>query len=97
MQPTPGVLLNPPRTAEPVDTVPERRALYAFCTKSFSTPPSMSTLRRVARPSPSVSVAVKASGSVGSSTRVMSGEATSSPMRSANSERPFSTASPSSV
>ncbi len=27
MQPTPGVLLNPPRTAEPVDTVPDRRAL----------------------------------------------------------------------
>ena len=31
--PTPGVPLNPPRTAEPVDPVPERRPVYAFCRK----------------------------------------------------------------
>ncbi len=54
----------------------------------------MSGTRRVARPSPSAAVAVIASGLVGSSTRVTSGDATSSPTRSANSDRPFSTFSP---
>ncbi len=57
----------------------------------------MSVVRRVARPSPSSGVALKASGLVGSSTSVTSGDATFSPTRCANSERPFSTDSPLSV
>ena len=54
-------------------------------------------MRRVARPSPSSGVALNASGLVASSTSVTSGAATSSPTRLANSDRPFSTASPLSV
>src|SRR4029077_16468086 len=57
-QPTPGVPANPPRVALPVDTVDARRAEYELCTNWRSTPSSISTLRRAARPSPSTSVAV---------------------------------------
>ena len=46
--PTPGVE-EYPRTAEPVDTVPARRAVWLLCTNRSSRPPSSSTLRRVAR------------------------------------------------
>src|SRR5215213_4171261 len=57
----------------------------------------MSALRRVANPSPSTWVAVNAIGLVASSTRVIRRSATCSPSRLANSERPFSTASPDKV
>ena len=75
-QPTPGVRLE----AAPHGRAGGRRARRGGrcrrCARTgCSTPSSMSTLRRVARPSPSVSVAVKARGSVGSSTRVSDGGA----------------------
>ena len=57
----------------------------------------MRTLRRQARPSASWVEAPKARASVGSSTRVTRGQATSSPIRPAKIDRPFVTASPDSA
>ncbi len=91
-----GVDLNP-RTALAVDAVPLLRPLYEDCTKPLSTPASMSDVGRQARPSPSTSVAENASGLVGSSANVKTGDATSSPIRLAKSDRPLRTASPFSV
>ncbi len=54
----------------------------------------MRTLRRVARPSPSLVPAVKARTSVGSSTKVTDSAAMTSSTRSPKGERPLSTASP---
>ena len=69
------------RALEPAaDRVAGRRACRPggpctpLCTNCCSTPPSISTLRRAARPSPSMSVAVYACGLVGSSTSVTSGD-----------------------
>jgi len=95
----PGVSCNamqptPPPTALPVLFVSARRAEYEECTYICNTPSLMSTLRRAARPSLSISVAVYARESVGSSVRVISGLATSSPRRPANKLRPFTTLSP---
>ena len=97
-QPTPGVPLNPPahgiaggRGAGPAGRVRRVHELLQHAGRRSA------TLRRAASPSPSSSVAVYASGLVGSSTRVTIGDATSSPRRSVNSERPLATASPLSV
>ena len=62
-----------------------------------SMPSEMRTLRRQANPSPSWEAAPNARESVGSSTNVTVGAATNSPMRPANKDRPFTTASPDSL
>ena len=95
----PGVSCNakhptPPPTALPVLFVPARRAEYDECTNICNTPSLISTLRRAAKPSLSISDAVYARESVGSSTKVISGLATASPRRLANKLRPFTTLSP---
>ena len=94
-QPTPGVRLNPPRTADPVETV--RRAVPCRCCAGTScSAPCIDehVAAASARPSPSWRSAPSDSGFVGSSTSVSTATRSPRPCGPANGERPLSTRSP---